>query len=249
MKVLIVDDESLARQRLSRMVDAMPEVEQVVECRDGKEAITALTSDPYDLVLLDIRMRGVDGFDVLEEVGPERMPPVIFVTAYDEFAVRAFEVHAMDYLQKPVSVDRLREAVERVFEAPEPRESNLANLIRELSATADRPVTPWLMIREPGKAQVLRTSEIEMFEAAGNYVYVHHGDERVLHRESLTSLEGRLDSRRFVRIHRSTIINLASVKSIEPIAAGDYEVHLHSGKTTRMSRTYRQSFMDLVDAA
>lgn len=249
MRVLVVDDERLARRRLCRMLEAIPGIDQIRECSDGREAIAALSAESFDLVLLDIRMRELGGFDVVAEIGPENMPPVVFVTAFDEFAVRAFDVHALDYLLKPVSASRLREAVERARRAPDSLRAELRTVVEELVSERERPGAEWLMIRGAGEAPVLRVSEIEMFEAAGNYVYVHAGGKRWLHRESLVSLEQRLDPHVFVRIHRSTIVNLGSVQSVEPIAAGDYEVHMQNGRQVRMSRTYRSAFMERVDRA
>lgn len=249
MKVLLVDDEALARQRLCRILSRIAAIREVRECSSGREAIALLTEESFDLVLLDIRMRDMDGFDVVAEVRPGNMPPVIFVTAFHEFALRAFDVHALDYLLKPASESRMREAVEWARRTAGPTRPELQEVLNKLARERDHAAADWLMIKSGGEAPVLRVSEIDLFESAGNYVYIHADGERWLHRESLVSLEQRLDPTMFVRIHRSTIVNLGSVQSVEPIAAGDYEVHMQDGRQVRMSRTYRSAFMDLVDRA
>lgn len=246
MDVLVVDDEELARQRLVRMLGDLDVVREVIECSAGADAVRVLARGSFDLVLLDIQMRDLDGFQVIEQVGIGAMPPVVFVTAHDEFAVRAFQCHALDYLLKPVSRDRLSEVVDRVGRTSSPGGRELSRLVTQLTGASEGSSSRWILVRESGEARVLPTSEIERIEAAGNYVYLHHLGSRLLHRESLASLERRLGSD-FIRIHRSTIVNIGCIQSVEPIVAGDYRLHLRSGKTTRLSRNYRQAFMERVD--
>ncbi len=246
MRVLVVDAERPARERLTRLLERLPVVEAVTACRDGQSAVALLTSEGYDLILLDIQMRGLDGGGIIAQLRSGNAPPVVFLTAYDESTVRAFEANAIDYLLKPVDEDRLREAVERARTPARLDRSASARPAAPAGAALARRHSEWLLVKEPGEVRIIPMDEVDLFEAAGNYVYVHRERERLLHRESLASLESRLDPTRFVRIHRSAIVNVGSVKSLEPIAAGDYRVHLHSGRETRLSRTYRQSFIDRV---
>lgn len=246
MRVLVVDGQRPARERLKRLLQAWPAVESVTECADARSAVAHLDMESYDVVLLDTQMQGLSGDGLLERLRSERTPPVVFVAAFDEAAVRAFEVNAIDYLLKPVTEQRLRAALER-WGAPARENGNGTGATprRPAPAPSARP-SEWLLVKESGEVRVIAVNEIDLFEAAGNYVYVYLEEERLLHRESLTSLESRLDPRRFVRIHRSAIVNVGSVRTLEPIAAGDYRVHLRSGREARLSRTYRQSFIDRV---
>jgi len=238
MRVLIVDDEPLAIAAIRNLLRSHPDVEIAGECQSGADAIAAIQSAPPDLVFLDVQMPEVDGFAVLEAIGRDRMPHVVFVTAYDQYAVRAFEVHALDYLLKPFDRERFEEALERARRRleshPQWTERVLAMLREGRSEYLER-----LIIRTGGRVFFVNAREIDWIEAQGNYVNLHAGANTWLFRESLGSLEARLDPRRFRRIHRSTMVNLDSIREMRPCFHGDYEVVLRNGITLKLSHRYR----------
>lgn len=244
IRVAIVDDEALAREGLKELIRPIEGVEIVAECGDGVEAIDAILSLHPDLVFLDVQMPGLDGFGVLSEIGPERMPGVIFVTAYDEFAVRAFEVRALDYLLKPLDPERFRTAFDRAVLNIE-RDSgaalrrNLGDLLTE-SALAGRR-REYLAVRTNAKTIILKTGEIDWIEAEGDYVVIHSLGKKHLVRGRISDLESRLDPARFVRIHRSSIVNLDRVKELEPLFSGEYSLSLKDGSKLTVSRSYREN--------
>jgi two-component system LytT family response regulator len=250
MRALVVDDEALARRRLSRMLRKLPDIAEVQECVDGKDAVAMLETRGFDLALLDVRMRTMDGFEVIEQVGYGSMPPVIFVTAFDDFAIRAFDVQAVDYLVKPVSSERLEQAVHRTRHAPQRIAQDLSGVLRDLASEARSrsAARKWVMIRDQGQARLIPSSEIAVVSAAGNYVYLETTRRKTLHRESMSSLESRLDPNEFVRIHRSTIVNIDFIEHLEPTGAGDYQVTMRTGQKVRLSRTYRDAFMAVFEA-
>jgi two-component system, LytTR family, response regulator len=255
LKVIVVDDEPLARRRILRLLRSEPGFEVVRECASGQEAIDAIRGEPPDIVFLDVQMPEVDGFDVLAAVGPERMPAVIFVTAYDQYAIRAFEVHALDYLLKPFDADRFRSALQRakshIDRAAQNHQSErflalLEHLTAEqreleerVSRSAGGRYVDRLMIKSGGRMFFAKVSEIDWIEAAGNYVRLHFGREAHLVRETMASLEAKLDPAQFLRIHRSTIVNLDRVKEMQPWFSGEYTVILRDGTQLRLSRGYR----------
>lgn len=247
IRALIVDDEPLARERVTTLLAQEPDVEVVGECRDGREAVAAIRQLDPDLVFLDIQMPGADGFDVIQAVGPEKMPLVIFVTAYDQHALRAFEVRALDYLLKPFDRERFRDALARARGQIEGRESGdlgrrLLALVQEIRPgppRADR-----LVVKSGGRLFFLRTDEIDWIEASGNYVRVHVGAESHLLRETMASLEAKLDQDRFLRIHRSRIVNLERVKEMQPWLNGEYVVILTTGVRLTLSRGYREKLQE-----
>ena len=272
LRVLIVDDERLARERIRRMLRGEGDVEVVGECGDGPSAVRAVEEHAPDLLFLDVQMPGTDGFGVLDAIDPARMPVVVFVTAYDQYALRAFEVHALDYLVKPFNAERLRAALERarahLLRGRDSHEGRLLRLLEQVTAerrelelairrsggaggggapaAAPPPPPPFvdrLLIRARGRVFFVRVADVDWFETAGNYVRVHVGREAHLVRESLTSLVARLDPARFARVHRSAAVNLDRVKEMQPWFSGDYVVILHSGARLRMSRTYREQLL------
>jgi two-component system, LytTR family, response regulator len=222
IRALIVDDERLARARLVRLLKKRTDVEVVGVAVDGDDALELIASAKPDLVFLDIRMPELSGFEVIAAAGA-RMPHVIFTTAFDEYALRAFEVHALDYLLKPFDEERLFASLDRT-----------ALLLR--SARVPRLET--LVIRTPGRVVFLGWQEVDWIESAGNYVYVHAGKEKHLLRATLKQLEARLDARRFTRVHRSAIVNVTRIRELRPGAHGDAEVVLRSGAQLIASRTY-----------
>jgi two-component system LytT family response regulator len=252
IRTLIVDDEPLARQRLRTLLGAEKDIELVGECANGSDAVGAVRALKPDLMFLDVQMPLLDGFGVLEALAAERPPAVVFVTAYDRYAVRAFETHALDYLLKPFdrsrfgqALDRARAQVERDHHAETSQQ--LRALLADVHA-ARKPIDR-LIIKTSGKVSFLRLGEIDYLEAAGNYVRVHVGNEVHLLRETMSHLESRLQSTRFVRIHRSTIVNLDCIRELQPAFHGDYVVILHSGTELTLSRGYRNKFEELLGTA
>ncbi len=242
IRTLIVDDEPLARSRVRELLETQPDVEVTGECGNGREAIGAIRGETPDLVYLDVQMPEVTGFEVLEALEPAAAPAVVFVTAFDQFAVRAFEVHAVDYLLKPFDRERFLASLERAREAVGRRregrvDERLGALLADLGA--QRRYLKRLLVKNGSRTVLLQAGEIDWIESAGNYVRVHVGRERHLLRETMTTLEERLDPERFIRIHRSTIVNLDRVRELEPYFHGDYVVRLNDGTRLTMSRTYR----------
>jgi two-component system LytT family response regulator len=237
LRALIVDDEPLARRRLQTLLKGETDLEIAGECEDGASAVAAIRTLRPDLVFLDVQMPGLDGFDVIELVKPEHCPAVIFVTAYDRYAMRAFDVHAVDYLLKPFARDRLRTAVARAVALAGGRDfpARLHALIESLRA--EQPVRRFL-IRAPGRAYTVRADEVESIEAAGHYVELRTATGAHLMRETMTAVARRTDPARFIRIHRSTIVNVDKVRELRSAFHGEYVVTLSSGRRLQCSRTY-----------
>jgi two-component system, LytTR family, response regulator len=248
-RVLIADDEPLGRARLRMLLAEEPGIEIIAECPDGPATIAAIEKLRPDLVFLDIQMPGGSGFDVIQAVGPARMPFVIFVTAFDRYALRAFDVHALDYLLKPFDRDRFRDAITRARGLIE-RHSNgdlerrLLELVNDLKPEP-QPLERFV-IKSGGRVFFLRADDIEWIEAAGNYVKLHVGAETHVFRETMNSLEARLNSRIFFRIHRSHIVNIERVRELQPWFNGEYVVFLTSGARLTLSRGYREKLQDRI---
>ena len=246
LRALIVDDEPLARRRLRTLLKAEADLDIVGECEDGASAIAAARRLAPDLLFLDVQMPGLDGFDVIEALGPSARAAVIFVTAYDEYALRAFEVHAVDYLLKPFDRARLRQAVARARAL----RVNAADVGRRLLAlvadvTAHRSLER-LIVKSRGRVYFVRADEIDWIEAAGHYLVLHVAREQHVIRESITALEQRLDPDRFVRIHRSIIVNIDRVKALAPTFHGEYELELRDGTRLASARGYSDRLQALV---
>jgi two-component system LytT family response regulator len=240
---LIVDDEPLARERIRALLAVDPDIEVVAECGDGQAAVSAIHKLTPDLLFLDVQMPDLDGFGVLEAVGAEHMPVTIFVTAFDSYALQAFEVHALDYLLKPFETERFRKALERA-KAQIHREQGGEVSQRLLAllegVTAEHKPLERLVVKAGGRVYFLRTEEIDWIEAAGNYLRLHVGTESHLLRETMNALEARLDPDKFLRIHRSTIVNIERIQELHPWFKGDYVVILRDGTQLTLSRSYRQ---------
>jgi two-component system LytT family response regulator len=237
IRALIVDDEPLARLAIRTMLAAHRDVEIAGECEGGAQAVTAIESLAPDLVFLDIQMPEVDGFAALEALDGERLPRVIFVTAYDQYAVRAFEVRALDYLLKPFDRERFDVALERARE--ELPRGEWRQRVRDMVAeqqSADR-----FIVRGDGRVFFVPAAEIDWVEAQGNYVNLHRAGRAHLLRDSMAHLENRLDSRLFRRIHRSTIVNIEAVREVRPAFHGDCEVVLRDGTRLKLSHRYRRN--------
>ncbi len=253
LRVLVVDDEPLARSGLADLVARDPELTTVGQCGDGWSAVEAIDELQPDLVLLDVQMPEMDGFEVLRAVGPERMPPVVFVTAYDRFAVRAFEVHALDYILKPFDDERFAEAMQRAKRAIGQASAGAANerlvgLIREIvgrrpngqDASPDRgPAPPYLTrlaVKRAGSVSFVSTEEIDWIEAASYYAKLHVNDRVHLLRETMHALEARLDPARFFRVSRSAIVNLDRVEQLQPYSRGAMMAVLRDGTKVKLSK-------------
>jgi two-component system, LytTR family, response regulator len=247
IRTLVVDDEPMGRERVLSLLQQEEDVEVIGECSDGTQAIAAIQQHSPDLVFLDVNMPGANGFGVIDAVGADRMPNVIFVTAYDEYALKAFEYHALDYLLKPFNRDRFQETLKHARASLERRRAGdlgrrLLALVNDIKPDATR--LERLVVKSGGRVFFLRTDEIDWIEAAGNYVRLHLGDESHLFRETMNRMEARLDTRRFVRIHRSRIVNTERIKELQPWFNGEYVVILRNGTRLTLSRGYRDRLQD-----
>ena len=244
IRTLIADDEPLARRGIRAHLNLEKDIEIVSECRNGREAVEAIEADSPDLVFLDVQMPELDGFGVVDAVGVEQMPAVIFVTAYDRYALRAFEVHALDYLLKPFDGQRFSQAVQRARNQIErdtlgDLSGRLRNLLADLEARPDQKHPNRLVIKSAGRISFLDVAEIDWIEAADNYVRLHAGRESHLLRETMNSLEKRLNPEQFLRVHRSRIVNIQKVKELRPLFRGEYDITLQDGTRLESGRGYR----------
>ncbi|MGH9766915.1 MAG: LytR/AlgR family response regulator transcription factor [Blastocatellia bacterium] len=247
IRALIVDDEPLARERIADLLADDAEVEIIGECGDGLAAVAAIENHKPDLIFLDVQMPELDGFGVLEAI--EEAPVIVFVTAYDQYALRAFEVHALDYLLKPFDRERFDKALQRAKHqiARERAGSVNRELVALLADLKSRPKPlERLVIKTGGRVFFLRVDEIDWIEAAANYVKLHVGKESHLLRETINGLAAKLDPDKFLRIHRSIIINLERVKELQPWFHGDYVVILQDGTQLTSSRNYREQLRKLL---
>jgi two-component system LytT family response regulator len=249
IRTLLVDDEPLARQRLRGLLADHADIELVGECSDGQQAVAAVQRLKPDLLFLDVQMPELDGFGVLEALAGALPPVVIFVTAHDRFAVKAFEVHALDYLLKPFDKDRFGAALARAkgqvrLGKSAAAEDRLMALLE--SAHQRRPTLERLIVKSAGRVSFVRVQDVDWIEAAGNYVRLHVGKEEHLLRESLTGLEAKLDAKRFVRIHRSSIVNIDRIRELQPAFHGDYVVILDSGAELTLSRNCRDKLQECL---
>jgi two-component system LytT family response regulator len=255
IRALIVDDEPLARAHLRNLLVGDSEIVVVGEQGNGRDAVAAIRSDAPDLVFLDIQMPELDGFEVVREVGPEQMPVVVFVTAYDDHALEAFEAHALDYVMKPVNRQRFRDAVDRAKGMIRgTRASELHGLHEPLarllaSIGAERHYLDRLAIRTDGRIVFLRTEQIDWIEADDDHVRLHVGPKRFVHRDTLTRLEQRLSPSMFLRIHRSIIVNVERIREMQPWFQGDYVLILHDGTKLTSGRSFRERVRVLLESA
>ena len=244
--VLIVDDEPPARMRLKRLLAAHHDVTVIGECADGASAIQMIENSAPDLVLLDIQMPELDGFDVLQALEVPRLPEIIFVSAFDQYALRAFQVHALDYVLKPVEAERLADALDharrRVRERVATDDPRLAGLLNELTRT--RPFLTRVPVRTEHRVRVIDLADVDWIGAADNYVALHCGRREFLVRDTITGIERRLDPAHFVRIHRSTIVRIDRIVELLPDLHGDFQVRLSGGDVLSLSRTYRPHLED-----
>jgi two-component system LytT family response regulator len=245
IRVLIVDDEPVARQTVRLLLQHDPDISVAAECANGQAALEVMRREPVDLVFLDVQMPGMDGFEMLHALEAKRFPAIIFTTAYDQYALKAFDVHALDYLLKPFDDDRFHEALTRA------KGIILGNKMEEISKQLfdlleryqlkDRPST-----RSTGRVVVVDVDTVEWIEADGNYVNIFAEGKKHLLREKMSVLEEQLDPSRFARIHRSTIIRADRIKTLKPLFNGDYTVTMSDGKEFTLSRTYRERVLSAL---
>jgi len=243
LRVLIVDDEPIARRGLHRLLSQEPDIEVVAECEDGAAAIAAIGALAPDLVFLDVQMPELDGFAVIEAIGGHRMPAVVFVTAFDHHAVRAFDAQALDYVLKPVDPERFRRALQRARSQLAHPDGSFVRRVSEALKLIDRGEVPQyparLAIRSEGRVRLIDIADVERIVAAGNYAEIHAGGKLHLLRETMTRLEARLDPQRFVRVSRAAIVSIAQIREVQPMFNGDFVVLLKNGTQVNGSRRYR----------
>jgi two-component system LytT family response regulator len=250
IRTLIVDDEPLARRNLRLLLEKEPQIEILDECRNGREAVEAINTLDPDLIFLDIQMPEMDGFEVISNVGVDRIHGIIFVTAFDQYALKAFEVHALDYLLKPFDDSRFKKALQQAKFQIEQREINevsqkLLALLEDRErkqehAPREKTYLTRLMVKLANRVVLLKVNEIDWIEADGNYAKLHVGRKAHLLRERMHDLEARLNPQNFVRIHRSVIVNLERIKELHPHFNGDYIVVLDDGVQLKLSRSRRE---------
>ena len=247
---LIVDDEPLARDRIKRFLRDEEGIRLIGECKNGSEAIDAINSESPELVFLDIQMPEKNGFDVIKALDAKNMPTIIFVTAYDQYALQAFDVHALDYLLKPFNRERIKRALVRAREhIDHKRMGNIDERLNALIADirGEKKFLDRLVVKAVGRVFFLKTDEIDWIEAAGNYVKLHVGRDSHMIRETMNGIESKLDPAKFLRIHRSTVVNIDRIKELHPMFSGDYAVILRNGTELALSRNYRERFTELFE--
>lgn len=249
ISVLIVDDEPLAREKIRRMMEDDPEMEIIGECSNGREAVAAVQSLLPDLLILDVEMPLFDGFAVLDALKSSHLPLVIFVTAFDHYAVDAFKVHALDYLLKPFDRERFAAAIEHAKThlrqaRKDQLDQGLLDLLKQIDTGTKH--LERLFIKTDGRVFFLSTADINWIEAEGNYVNIHTASKSYLLRESISGLEAQLDPKEFVRIHRSTIVKLSLIKELQSWSHGEYRVIMHDGTQLMLSRNYRDNLQHIL---
>lgn len=249
LQAIIVDDEAPARDRVRDLLSGEPDIAVAAECASGREAIAAIGTHRPDLLFLDIQMPQVNGFDVLRALPARQLPAVIFTTAYDQHAIEAFEVHALDYLLKPFKQTRFKAALQRARDhlhkrdASDPDTRLLALLERFRPA---RTYTTRFVIKTASRVVIVKAGDVDWIESAANYALLHVGDKTHLHRETMRALEEQLSPEQFVRVSRSAIVNIERIKELQPMMKGEYIVTLHNGKQLTMSRGIRELQQALV---
>lgn len=242
LRVILADDERPARQRVRTLLESETDMEIVAECEDGAATVSAVVEHRPDLLFLDVQMPRLNGFGVLEVLGPKAMPVVIFTTAHDEHAVRAFEVNALDYLLKPFKESRFRQALERARAHLRSRASDLPDARLQALLThlrAGQGEGPRLLVKNPDRILFLSAGQVDHVETAGNYVVVHAGSERHVVRETMASLEKRLAEAGFMRISRSVLVNLRRIRELQPLGASEYCVVMKNGARLTMTCALR----------
>ena len=259
LRTIIVDDEALARRGLKHRLSDIDDIDIIAEAHNGREALKLITETTPDLVFLDIQMPGMDGFDVLRALNPEDMPTIVFVTAFDDYAIQAFEAHALDYLLKPIEDERLDEALERVRDFIDQKRAvkhkkSLLQLVGQITGQAvgsmeeisrkgvdqlKKKETPKLAIKDSGSTTLVPQDEIDWIDAAGDYMCVHSAGETYILRMTMKKLEAELDPDILQRVHRSTIVNVNQVREMQAHINGEYFLTLKNGHTVKLSRSYK----------
>lgn len=248
----VADDEPLARERIRSILKGRERYSIVTECKDGVETVEALTEQDIDLLFLDVQMPGLDGFQIVESLGAMPLPIIVFVTAFNEYALRAFDVSALDYLLKPFDKERFEKTLARVEERLERRDrTGMSAELREFLGTLATPAVPNHVSRFPVKANgeiyFVRAEDVDWIDAEGNYVTLHAAGRRHLVRDTIKSLERRLDPAKFVRVHRSAIINIERLRKLQPYFHGEYVITLQDGTTLTSSRTFSDRLRALLE--
>ena len=249
IKALIADDEPLARKFIRRMLKDDREVEIVGECGNGRDAVAMIKTQSPDVVFLDVQMPEMNGFAVIEAVGFEQLPEIVFTTAYEHYAIRAFELHALDYLLKPFDQTRFRDAMKHAKERLNQRQHEderlqigaLLESLKNQTQYLDR-----LIIKADGRITFLSTREIDWIEADDKYVHLHTGKSARMVRQTLSGMEAQLDPKKFLRIHRSTIVNVERIKELQPLFSGEHSIVLQDGTRLTLSRNYKNSLFELL---
>jgi two-component system, LytTR family, response regulator len=249
IRTLIVDDEPLARERIRSLLAGEADVEIVGECGDGHEAVAFIRRERPALVFLDVQIPELDGFGVVNSFESGEMPVTVFVTAYDQYALQAFEVHAVDYLLKPFDEERFRKALDRARRAIDSEQGSgfnarLLALLQDLKAPQTH--LERIVVKNAGRLFFLRADEIDWVESSGNYVCLHVGAESHLLRETMAGIETRLDPERFIRIHRTAIVKIDQIRELHPLFHGEYEVVLRDGTRLTLSRGFRDRLQGLL---
>ena len=249
IRALIVDDEALARKFIRRLLKDDRDFEIVGECNNGKEAAAMIRKETPDVVFLDVQMPEMDGLSVVESVGIERLPEIIFTTAYEEYAIRAFELHALDYLLKPFDQARFKDAIKYAKEHFRSERQNDGRLqIRALLENIrNKPkYLERLVIKAGGRITFLRTDDINWIEADDKYVHLHTSKARPMVRQTLSAMETQLDPTKFRRVHRSAIVNVERIAELQPLFSGEYSILLQDGTKLTLSRNYRDRLFEVV---
>lgn len=242
IRALLVDDEELARRGLRVRLERAGDIAVIGECANGRDAIAAIGRLAPEVVFLDVQMPEVSGFDVIEAIGPEHAPHIIFVTAYDQYAVRAFDVHALDYLLKPIDDERLAQALRRAREVlSSERDQGFGSRLAGAMASVNHGIGTRLAIPTGDRVVVVRIPEVDWVEASGNYVSLHIGKKTWLLRETIAAMDQRLAAHGFARIHRSTLVNTERVAELRALANGEFAVLLRDGTELKLSRSYRHA--------
>ncbi len=247
VKTIIVDDEPLARERISQLLGKDSDFEIVSECADGLAAISAINECQPDLIFLDVEMPEISGFDVLRELDAERMPAIVFVTAFDQYTIQAFDANAVDYLLKPFSEERFRQAVSRARQHLQLKSGNdygqrLLRLFDHFSL--NKGFLERLIVSHKNRLILIPVSDVDWIESYGNYLKIHTGDKTYLLRQTMKNLETRINPEKFLRIHRATLVNLDRIKELQPMFGRQYAVILRDDTELTLSRNYRKAVLE-----
>lgn len=255
IKTIIVDDEELARERIRTLLESEIEFEVIAECKDGLHAVEKITHLNPELVFLDIQMPGMNGFEVIEKLPGDELPEIVFVTAYNKYAVKAFEVNAVDYLLKPFDKERFQQTLTRTKKKILSNEKTLVrddllSLLKSIKDDGDispKKYSERFAIKSSGRIIFIEIDEIDLIESAGNYIRFHIGKEKYLMRDTMNNIEDKLNPEKFIRVHRSSIINRNSIKEMNSMFQGQYEITLNNGIKIQTGRTYNDTIKNLLN--